>query len=495
MNIKNLLILIALPTVLFSCKNDDDQADIFDAGMSDVEKFNKFIVDCTSEVYLWSDDTDWTKYKTANVYKTIDHDALFAEFLNREDRWSFLTDDVTSMRQQIQGVSTTYGCEVDWGQFSDTKNLFAIVKYTSPGSPAQKAGLMRGDVIIGMNGGVITTSNYMNFYNSPIISVRRGRIVCDDPQCNNKTIEADNAELPQMTAVQNFYENPIQKDTILNISGLKVGYLCYMAFIKESENDLVGVFSRFKSQGVENVILDLRYNGGGLASTAQRLASILAPAANVGAGDTYMSQKWNAAYSQWFDNNKDKDFRTEAFIKNPGVNMGQKRLAVITASGTASASEATIIGLKPYLKTDMVCVGDTTHGKYCGAYLMSVAEYYELKEADIQKYKYENISDYGMYIMVYRYANKEGYPSFVGGLPPDVRADEFWWDLRPFGDLSDPMLAVAVERLTGVQTVNTRSVSSAASIAPSGVLMRPDLAPQRPTDAEMSLPSIARRIP
>jgi C-terminal processing protease CtpA/Prc len=419
--------------------------------LGDSEKINKFTVDCTQELYLWESLTDWEKYDNYDTYRSYpDHYKLFDVFKYSEDRWSELTNDIDSWQSSLQGISTTYGYVLIRGKFSNTETYFAIILFVYPGTPAEKAGLKRGDIIAGMNGGDITGSNYTDLYYSSSITLQLGVFDAENNSIDHKpgSVSMDAVEM---------YENPINTVRIIEKNEHKIGYLCYTDYINTSERELQNVFAGFKAAGVTDVVLDLRYNGGGHATTAKILSSILAPRTATKNKDVYLTQKWNDLYEQYW---KSQDIdNNERFVDTLSVNMDLSRLYVLTTRNTASASEATIIGLKPYL--DVVLVGDTTHGKYYGGYLLSVDDYYEGSKGYNKEY-YLNISNWGMYVMVYRYANKNGYPDFSGGLAPDrdLLAAEDYVDLKPFGDETDPLLGKALAKITGERYVEKRSLAS-----------------------------------
>jgi C-terminal processing protease CtpA/Prc len=458
-------VLSLLLITAMGCNKDDDSENVNNAGLSDSQKVNKFIVDCVSDLYLWEADTDWKKYATSETYSAYpekdDHFTLFDKFINKDDRWSFLTDDIEEMQEQISGVTTSYGYDLVFGSFDNRDGeYFAIVLYTFKGSPADKAGLRRGDFITMIDGGAITQNNYAKLFNSASIQLTLGHIE-DSAMKDEPTAIA-------MTAVQ-MTDVPINKDTILVEDSHKIGYICYTGYSPlSSEGDLKRVFTGFKDAGVTDVVLDLRYNGGGYASLAQALASILAPASAVKSKDIYLTRQWNAAYMQYIKDGKISN--DEYFIDTLSVNMNLSRLYVLATGNTASASEATIIGLKPYM--DVKLIGETTHGKYVGAYMMGVEDYYDSSI----KYQYAGIANWGMYIMIYRYSNKAGYPTFVGGLPADYPAEEDYLDLKPFGDETDPLLAKAIEQITGERPANT--LSSKPGKVPA-ITLHPEMMPRK----------------
>ena len=141
----------------------------------------------------------------------------------------------------------------------------------------------------------------------------------------------------------------------------------------------------------------------------------------------------------------------EYFVDTLSVNMNLDRLYVLTSGNTASASEATIVGLKPYL--DLVQIGGTTSGKYCGGILLSPEDAYGANN----KNYYTNFSNWGMYIMIYRFYNSTGVSSFTSGLVPTIPVEEDGFDLKPFGDEEDPLLGSALAHMFNKTYVGTRS--------------------------------------
>jgi C-terminal processing protease CtpA/Prc len=461
MNVERLLLyLFAAGLFVASGCSKDDISEGSDLSLlpklTDPEKINKFIVDCTQDVYLWEALTDWKKYNNYDTYQAYSgkkelHYELFDTLLYEDDRWSFLTEDVDGFQSSLQGISTTYGYTLILGKFTNTDNYFAIILYIYPGAPAEKAGLKRGDLIIGINGGDITAANYTDLYNSSSLSLRLGYVNTS----GSISLQPGSIE---MEAVE-MYENPINTVRIIEKKGHKIGYLCYTDYIDTSERELLDVFAGFKAEGVTDVVLDLRYNSGGHAVTAKFLSSILAPRAVVKNKEIYLTQRWNDLYDQyWKESDRNNN---EYFVDTLSVNMDLNRVYVLTTGNTASASEATIIGLKPYM--DVVLVGKTTHGKYYGGYVLAIDDYYKSASGyNDNREQYLNISNWGMYIMVYRYANKNNYPDFSGGLAPeqDLAVEEDYFALKPFGDENDPLLGKALEKITGEKYVASPSLAS-----------------------------------
>ena len=433
----------------FGCsKNDDNDIERNEiAKYTESERINKFVVNCVQKMYLWESETNWTKYNNSSTFSSYKdkegHNALFEQFIYKDDSWSMLTDDIAKLREQFSGVTTTYGYSLVLYRFSNDNSIFAIVLFNYPGSPAELKGIKRGDIIVGINGNKITESNYEELFYSKSITLTTGRI--------ENNVIYDNPTRISMTAIE-MYENPMHKYTIIEKGSHKIGYLCYTDYMIKSEADLIQVFSEFKNEGVTDVVLDLRYNRGGYAQTAQVLSSILAPTAIAKNKNVYLSHKWNNLLASILD----EDELYVYFDNTLSVSMDLKKLYVLTSANTASASEATIIGLEPYL--DITLIGETTSGKYCGGLLWNPEDYYGMfPESGINKSYYSSYTNWGMYIMVYRYSNKNGFPEFITGIPPNISAKEDYFNLKPLGDATDPLLGRAIEKITGEPFVNTYS--------------------------------------
>lgn len=428
---------------------------------AEVLKINDFVYGYTRDYYLWSPTVDWK-----NVYPEKEADAFkfFESLKYGDDKWSMLTDDLGELEGEFAGNVTSFGYTLIFGQYSDSEELFAIVLYVYPGTPADRAGLKRGDFILGLNGGYITRENRMELYEASTLFLMRG-IWTDEGL-------APDPELILMNAEQ-VYENPILKDTVIVKDSKRIGYLSYADYTQASEGELQRVFSGFKSKGVTDVVLDLRYNGGGYVRTMSVLVSILAPESDVRSKNVYLRQIWNPQLAAYFE--KEGEDLTERFTDTLAVNMNLDHLYVLTSEYSASASESTIVGLRPYL--NLTQIGDTTHGKYCAGGLF---------QAMVQNNRGEwvednSISNWGMYLMIYRLANVRGDDSFLGGLAPDIRADEDYFPLHQWGDERDPLLGRAIEAITGVPYVETRRSEHASP----AYTLRKDLNIRRAKDGKL----------
>ncbi len=163
-----------------------------------------------------------------------------------------------------------------------------------------------------------------------------------------------------------YQEHPIYLDTIYNVNGKKTGYLVFNSFLGDTNeiySEFDRIFNRFSSEAVQDVIVDLRYNGGGYVSVQNALANWLVPAA--GNGGIMETQQFNDKYSMFNE--------TVKFEKKGSLNLN--RLFVIVSQNTASASELFINSMKPYMNVQLVGPSDT-HGKPVGFFPIPVGDWY-----------------------------------------------------------------------------------------------------------------------
>ena len=401
-------------------------------------KVNEFIYEGLRSEYLWENTINWN---AIDFKKEKDSHAFFKRLIYKDDRWTSLTDNAEAWNQGFAGISTTYGFDLRFSYIGQTEELVAIVRYVYPGTPADRAGIRRGDLLLKLNGGPITVKNYADFYDKPTIVVNKGIL-------KDKTLTAEPVGLA-MTAVE-MYQDPILKDTVINKDGHRVGYLCYSDYTERSTAELIKVFTRFKTAGVTDVVLDLRYNGGGYVSTARALCSILAPEAAMKKKERFLFKLWNENYMSYWKSKGRNDELYETFVDTLGINMNLNRLYILTGKGTASASELTLTGLTPYM--NVVQIGDTTHGKFCGGIVLMPKHLWWDKSASY----YQEIKNWGMYVMIYKFSNKRN-DEFPRGFAPKYVVKECLLELYPFGDERDPLLGKALELITGKQVAKARS--------------------------------------
>lgn len=423
-----LIILLLLVGGVVGCQEKEDTEPPVKEEPNPNIAINKWINDVMKEVYLWLSEM---KTPIANTSEPEDY---FESLLNRPtDRFSVIYPDYQQLINSLNGISLEAGYEFTlYRESSSNNNVVAEITYIKKNSPASNAGMRRGDYITRINGTQMTLENYRTVLG-----------LIDKPHTLNTLRFNDSSggfvAQPEisLTPVE-LSENPNFLDSVYTVNGEKIGYVVYHFFAPGPGNnstaydqEMDGIFAEFKTKGIQHLVLDFRYNGGGFVSSAVNLASLIAP--SVKATDIFSKTKYNSFLMQ-FDNlkNVQTPFREKA--QNLGRILKGNRVYVLTSTRTASASELIINGLKPYM--DVFIIGDKTTGKNVG----SVP--FEDDENPANKY--------GMLPIVSRSFNSLDQSEYTNGFLPNIEAKESSERLKPLGDINELLLRKAIEQITGV---------------------------------------------
>lgn len=444
--------------VTFENANNSGKAEIITSDViSDYKYVNGWIYDNMSVYYLWNDKLS----KSPNY--SLNPEDFFESILYKYnktsnpdgDRFSWIQEDYTELLGNLSGVAShEIGFEyILVGTDATLKQYYALVLYAMHGTDAELKGINRGRFITKINEQNITADNYKNLFGGTgTKKLSMADFVYNETE--KRYILQSSGDVT-INMHNYFAENPIYLDTIYTVANNKIGYLVYNFFARDNgdksnnyDKELISKLSNFKSKGVNEMVLDLRYNSGGAVSSAIALASALVKnrsTKNVLTTSQYNSILHNALIKEE-GANYNKDYFIDKIIGTtvaiPEMNL--PRLYVLTSGWTASASEFIINGLKPYM--DVILIGETTYGKNVG----SITIY----EDDDPKNKW------GMQPIVVKFANSLGFSDFTAGFTPDYEIDEFEnLYLYSFGDTNDPLLGKALSLITG-QTSFTRSASA-----------------------------------
>jgi C-terminal processing protease CtpA/Prc len=351
------------------------------------------------------------------------------------DRFSWIVSDYLELEGQLQGTTNNNG--VDFGLYlkpGSTTEVFGWVRYIIPNSDAATKNIHRGDLFYAVDGTTLTTSNYQALlfgsntnYTLNLADLNGGAITP-----NSKSVVLTKTVLT---------ENPILINTVINSGSHKIGYLMYNGFYANFDTQLNDAFGTLKSQAVTDLVLDLRYNGGGSVQTATRLASMITGQFT---GQVFAKQQWNSKIQAYFDaNNPDdlKNFFTDKIGTTPINSLNLSKIYILTSKSTASASELVINGLKPHI--EVVQIGDVTTGKNVG----SVTLY------DSPNFDNTNRNPnhrYAMQPIVLKIVNSAGFGDYFTGLVPTLEIIEYLSNLDVLGNPSEPLLSAAIAKITGV---------------------------------------------
>ncbi len=280
-----------------------------------------------------------------------------------------------------------------------------------PSSPAQEAGLQRGDRIVRINGQSVATL------------VSNGTLASAfGPDVIGQTATIDfvkpSGATQQAIMTKRLTTIPtVSLTQVVEVDGRRVGYLFFRNFVRPSATALNDAFAALKTAGATELVLDLRYNGGGLVDIAVQLASLIGGARVSG-----------QVMINWTHNDKVGPVlnKVTRFLETQEQTLNLQRLVVITTRSSASASELIINSLRPYIPVTVI--GDTTYGKPVGQYSFNFCEKVLVPVA----FSLKNVNNQG---------------DFFDGIAADCTAPD---DITH--QLGDPAEASYAEALTFIRT-------------------------------------------
>jgi hypothetical protein len=280
------------------------------------------------------------------------------------------------------------------------------VRYVEPSSPAAAGGIVRGDRVMSLNGvpaGTVIQNNDFSALNASATT-------------DTLTLVLRNAAGVDRTVVLTaniFPLTPVQNGQVLfTQSGRKLGYVFIKDMISQVDTPLSSTMSSFKANNVQDVVIDLRYNGGGLVATGATVASYISGAGNI-----------RRTFASLLYNDKQASIKNQVFqFGDPGAWAGFNRVYVLIGERTCSASELVINGLRG-IGVNVVGVGGTTCGKPVGF----------LPQSDSCGTTYSVVNFEGV-----NAANQGRY--FDGLAPTCSVAEDF---TRPLADVNDTLLVGA----------------------------------------------------
>lgn len=410
------IVLFFTALIFSSCTDDNKEPN--DSPNNPGNSVNQWIYDNMIDIYYW--------YNTINNHTIPENqypeDYFYSLVYEEEDKWSYITDDFLGLLNDLAGTPISMGYSPTFGRITGTDNVFMIIEYVYPNTPAAKAGLKRGDLILEINDKQLTTDNYIDLFKAEDQKLKFAYISDGVIYPEERTISMSAEQLDINPAI---YHNVFTENSVT------VGYIVITEFIDDAKFiEYVGIaLTELKNSGATELIVDLRYNGGGYINSAQWLASALAPTAIVN-NESLLTQLY---FNDKMEPTQKPEDKVYLMIEND-VNFDLDRVVFLTAYGSASASELVIIGLDPYM--NIVQIGENTYGKYTGSTV-------------IYDDSFPPKHNWAMMPIIMKYANAEGYTDFIDGLTPDYYIADELLEGYAFGDVNDPMLAKAIEVCTG----------------------------------------------
>lgn len=239
---------------------------------------------------------------------------------------------------------------IGFGFSSREESAAVVILQVFPDSPAAEAGLERGarvEEIDGRSVADLAATGDLNTAWGP--SIEGVTVSITFRTLNGRQYRAQMAKRPVTIPT-------VSHRSVFTADGQRIGYLHFRNFVRPSVAALDEAFAVFADAGIHELILDLRYNGGGLVDVAQHLGSLIG-------GPLTQGQVFATSLHNPSNTALDKTVRF-----NPAAGLGLSRLTVITTQATASASELIINGLRPFMP--VAIIGDRTYGKPVGQYLI-----------------------------------------------------------------------------------------------------------------------------
>ena len=434
-----LIILLTLTLTFFtSCEKSDNYM------ASENDEIHLFIWRAMNNYYLWQPNVpDLSDTKFTNIGQ------LYAEYSNFSsprdlfeslryqpgviDRFSWIVDDYIALENSFQGINLSNGMEFGLVRYaSDATKVFGYVRYVIPGSDAASQNIERGMLFTEVDGVQLTESNYRDLLlnNSTNYTISLAEFNSGNPVTNSTTINLSKTQLQ---------ENPVAIIKTIDEGSNKIGYLLYNQFSSSFDGELNAAFATFKSENITDLIIDLRYNGGGSVTTATYLGAMVTGQFN---GQLFSKEQWNtkvmnALDASVFENNftnqiVNRDQNQNVILQEPINSLNLNRVFFITSGSSASASELVMNSLSSYISVSSV--GKKTIGKVQG----SVTLY----DSDNYTRTGENLASnhtWALQPLVLEIKNKDN-SNEPDGIEPTVVFPEDYENLGVLGERSDPLL-------------------------------------------------------
>ena len=429
------------------------------AGTADHEKM--WLRSWSNRTYLWYrelSDINPASYTTAEYFRLLRTTAITDSGANK-DNYHYQENTAEYKQRTQAGVTSGYGIRWKAGATSPPRD-FAIA-YTESASPAVAQGLGRGAKLLEVNGVDFVNDNTqagVDKINAGLFPAKAGeshQFTFVDPQGNRRTYTLVSADVPS---------SPVQNVKVIDSPRGKVGYLQFNTHIANAQPQLIDAISKFRNDNISELVVDLRYNGGGLLALASQFGYMVA-GPNVIQNRIFERTQFNDKYPNtdpitgsalqpmpFYD--KRIDYQAGTLSSDALPTVGLRRVFVLSTANTCSASEAFVNGLRG-VDLEVILIGSKTCGKPYGFY-----------PTDNCGVTYSTIQFSGV--------NAKGFGDFADGFRPtpapqfaaDVKGCSVADDLtRPLGDSNERMFSAALQYInTGTCPAPSQTIAQALAV-------------------------------
>lgn len=424
-------IFILLLLILCGCSSEEPEIPQDEPSQEDSDyiylEFNKWVYEQMNRSYLWRQDMP----DSLSCDYQLAPKEFFESLLSPKDRFSYFTNN-----PYYRGRSE-YGFAYQRYKTQGGQTVYQILYITNP--QLREQGMRRGDFV------EIETNTGYNTYRKLQIS-------------NNRFVKTDKT-FKEGLASLGATNNTILLDSVYNVSGRNVGYICYLEF--DQISDLEASLAKLYDTGIDELVVDLRYNPGGYVNTCRYLCNSVAPSAAY--NNVFQKCSYNDILSREYMTSLGSPY-TFTYYETPVslddnilgskiIPLNLRRVIFLTSRYTASASEAAIICLRPYM--DVVVIGETTTGKGVGSWTI-----------------YDTRYKYALQPITMRYYNAEGETTPDDGLVPDYYiSDGYSVSKKEIGDSDELLLSAALRYISGesvIQHMAIRDLRSSLTVTPVG---------------------------
>ncbi|MBW2219108.1 MAG: PDZ domain-containing protein, partial [Deltaproteobacteria bacterium] len=371
---------------------------------------NDFVYSVMTDTYLWYDTVPQIDLSLFDSPEDLLENIRYSEL----DRWSYIADqdDYYSFYEEGRYVGLGFSMINTEGE--------VLIMYVFNDSPADQSEMERGDRILAINEKTVeeieTNGEWDTIFGEDTVGVKVDLVVEKQGSTQTLSLTKDWVNI-----------NTVLYHGIIENEGVKIGYIMFKSFLMTSLDELTTVFTQFKEEGVEELILDLRYNGGGRSVVAKYLADL------IGGENTN-----GKIFQKFIHNDRHANWNNSISFSEYSISLDLERVIVIATGSTASASEMVINGLKPFI--DVVVIGDTTSGKPVGMYGHDFCD----KHISLIEFKIANADDEGDYF---------------SGIDPDCISDDDF--TKQLGDAGEDSLKEALYYIACDECSEGRSYTSA----------------------------------
>lgn len=413
--------IMLLSVFMVSCNRTDGETPDFPEGTA--EYTNLWIQDSMRRYYYWADQMP------AKPNYHLPAKDFFKSLLSPQDRFSFIVN-TADPNTYPKSVRNLFGFDYAILQLSGGE-VITVIKLVLKNSPASNSGLERGMIIKKINGQTITTSNAQQLTES----------ISDKTVIDLTVGNWQNGAIINEKNVTVYYGYSLEQPLLSRIfdqNGKKTGYLYMYDFPDGMTSALKQKFSEFKSAGIQELILDLRYNYGGSVSSAAALCAMIPSGISENSQFIiYKGNKNGGEVKRTFSQQIAYDPGALSFTALHANSLGLNKVYVLTSKSTASAAEIVINNLRPYM--NVIQVGEATLGKDMAGF--SIEDKRQPKKITWQ-----------MHPVIYKVFNANGEGGYSNGISPQFSVNEFnSLPILPLGDSDEALLSSVLNKIYSKQ--------------------------------------------